>query len=585
MADKIGPRIELEGEREFRRAIAEINNGLKVTGSELKMVTAQYSENAKSVAGLTAKNEVLERQIINQTEKVEKLREVLTMSAQQYGESDARTMKWQESLNTATAELYNLQNQLSKNSEELVKAKENMVKYGLAEDEVHEKTKGIGGVISDLAGKLGINLPAGADKAIKALDGAKLSTAALLGAVTGLITGLAKTTIETAKAADEIMTLSKVTGLSTGTIQEMNYASELLDVSTDTITSSMTKMIRTMDDARKGTGDAAAAYRKLHVSVKDSNGQLKDSEQVFYEAIDALGRVRNETERDALAMEIFGKSAKDLNPLIQAGSKELKKLGEEAKQMGYVMDGDALNSLGQLDDAMQKFKNQTDAFKNSIAMVMLPVLTALFEMLNKIDPKVIAVVAVIGTLAAVAVTVAKAIKGVTDTVKAFKPVADAASAVTGAVNYKAMQTTMIVLGVVAALIALAAIIAVIIGRGGELKSTMAGIGESVGQVQGSVNNAQYGYRPPNIQYVGRNASGTSNWRGGLTWVGEEGPELIDLPKGTRVFSNPDSRRIAQQAGRDTINLYVDMSKVDEVYKLVDVVKRAKQTIRAGTVRG
>lgn len=557
MADRIGPRIELEGEKEFRKAVAEINAGLKVTGSELKMVTAQFANNAQSVDALTAKNTVLNKQYSEQANKVKVLEQALTSAKEKYGENNQVTLTFQERLNRASAELYTTKNALDQNSEALDKAKEKTDEFGEKQDEVSKKTKGIGSFISDLAGKLGINLPAGADKAIKALDGTKVSTVALVGAVTGLITGLAKTTIEAAKAADEIMALSAQTGISTDNIQKMNYASELLDVSTETMTGSMARMIRTLGDAKKGTGESAEAFRMLRINIKDSHGQLKDSEQLFYDTIDALGKMKNETERDALAMKIFGRSAQELNPLIKAGSKSLKELGDEAERMGYVMDGDALNSLGQLDDAMQRFKNQTDAFKNSIAMVMLPVLISLFEMLNKIDPKVLATVAIIGSIAAVAIMVVKGIKNVTDTFKTF----DVAS----------LKTTAIVLGVVAAVIALVAIIAVLAGKGGEIERAMNSIGTGMSQVQNSVNTAQNS----RFRYVdGSHASG-------LNYVPYDG-YIAELHKGERVQRASENPFNGGSGGGDNIILNVNMSEVDEVYKLVNVVKRAKQTRRAGT---
>jgi len=661
----ISSKITLDGEREFKRALAEINAGLRVTASELTLVTAKYSDNATSVKALTEKNEVLERHLFSQQEKVEKLREALAASAQKYGEADSRTMKWQASLNRAEAELAKIEKEiqnnnkavaaaqagyqgfdeslkqidtglkttasamalvtakysenagsvvalseknallqtkheqlsekvsvlrqalekskevygendvqtqkwqqslnaaeteliqvdkeLKKNSEALEEAKKNMEKYGLSADEVAEKSRGIGGIISDLADKLGINLPAGADKAIKALDGTKVSTLALVGAVAGLVKGFADTTIQTAKTADEILTLASTSGLATDTIQKMNYASELLDVSTETITGSMTRMIRSLSQAQKGTGDAADAFRKLHVNIRDSNGRLKDSETLFYQVIDALGKVRNETERDALAMQIFGRSARELNPLIEAGSSALKELGDEAERMGYVMDENTLQRFGALDDAMQRFKNQTQAFKQSIGLVLLPVLTALFETLNKIDPKIIATVAIIGSIAVVVVTVAKAIKNVTDLFGSF--------------NVATFKTTAIVLGVVAALIALATVIAVIIGKGNELNKTMANIGQSVGQVQSSVYSAQ---RMPQYAYVhGSHADG-------LDYVPFDG-YIARLHRGERVLT-------AEEARRGTGNTFIFQVKMDEigdVQKLIKVAREAEQMSRAG----
>lgn len=563
MASKIGATIALDGEKEFKKAVSEINAGLRVTASQLTLVTAKYADNATSVKALTERGAVLENQISGQREKIEKLRAALTNSANTYGEADRKTMNWQVSLNKAEAELAKMEGELKNNSDALQNATKDMEKYGLAEDEVSEKSRGFGNVLSDIIGKLGIKLPAGADNAVKALDKQKISTMALIGVTTGLIAGFSKLTIETAKTADDLLTLSSTTGMTTDTLQELRYASELVDVSVETMSTSMTRMIRNMGNAKDGSKEAGEGFKKLRLRITEM-GQLKDSEKMFYEVIDALGKVRNETERDAIAMQIFGRSARELNPLIEAGSKSLKEFGEEAKKMGYVMDRETLEKFGALDDAMQKFDNQTKSLKNSLAIVMLPILTELFETLNKIDPKIIATVAIIASVATVAVTVAVAVKKVSD--------------VFSTMSVATLKTTAIVVGVVAALIALAAIISVIIGKGDDLDRTMANVGNTVGNMTGTVTGA--GNR------IGRNAKGTSNWRGGLTWVGEEGPELIDMPAGARIFDNKRSMQMALAGAgggesRDTYNIYVQAKDLDEAAKVVRVFESLKQRKRQG----
>ena len=573
----IGAGITLDGEKQFKQALAEINNGLKVTTSELMLVTARFSDNANSMEALTAKSTVLENSVNSQREKITKLQEALAHSATTYGEADSKTMKWQVSLNKAEAELIDMEKDLQKTQDELKD-------FGKETEEATKQTNTLGNKVNDLAGKLGINLPAGAQEAIKALDGQKVSTLALLGATTALITGLARTTIETAKLADEIITLSKVTGLSTDAIQQMNYASELVDVSTETMAGAMRKMIKSMDDARGGGKAASEAFKELHLNITN-NGKLKDSEQMFYELIDALGRVKNETERDALAMQIFGKSAQELNPLIDAGSSALKEFGEQAQAMGYVMGPETLEKFGRLDDAMQKLSNQSVALKNSVAIALLPVFTGFFELLNKMDPKLIASIAIIGTMAAVAISVVKAIKSVTDIFKPVTEATKAASVATEMANTKWIKTVAIVVGVVAALIALAAIIAVIIGRGDELNRTINSVGGSVGNMVGTVNNAG------NQIQIGRNAAGTNNWRGGLTWVHEEGGEIMDLPRGTRIIPHDVSMEMARSGGNSRGEVYnfqpgsiiIDAKNVKEFNDVVRMVKGAKQTKNAGMV--
>lgn len=112
MATNIGARVELAGEREFRQALSQINTGLRTTASELALVSAKYSENANSVSALTAKNEVLQAKLGQQTEKVNILRKALENAKAQYGETDTRTLKWQESLNKAEAELIQVEKEL-----------------------------------------------------------------------------------------------------------------------------------------------------------------------------------------------------------------------------------------------------------------------------------------------------------------------------------------------------------------------------------------------------------------------------------------------------------------------------------------
>ncbi len=163
--------------------------------------------------------------------------------------------------------------------------------------------------------------------------------------VGGLVGALASSTMDMSKTADDLLTLSTQTGLTTDQLQEFEYASELVDVSTDTLQGSLVKLTNNMQTAATGTGSAAEAFKTLKVKVADSQGHLKNNYDVSLQTIDALGKMKNETERDALAMDIFGRSATDLNPLIEAGSGRLKELAEQAHEVGYVVDNETLQSL------------------------------------------------------------------------------------------------------------------------------------------------------------------------------------------------------------------------------------------------
>ena len=206
---------------------------------------------------------------------------------------------------------------------------------------------------------------------------AAIALAAVVTAVTAIGAALVTASLDTATLADEINTLSSVTGLSTDTIQELNYASELLDVSTETVTGAMTKLLRSMSSAQDGTGATAEAFAAMGIEITDSAGNLRDNEDVFWEVIDYLGTIENESERDAAAMELLGRSARELNPLIEAGSEAFADLAQEAHDTGYVMDGETLDAFGNLDDNMQRLRNGATTARNAIGQILLPVLTQL----------------------------------------------------------------------------------------------------------------------------------------------------------------------------------------------------------------
>lgn len=115
MADDFGLKIGLEGEKEFKKALSEINQSFKVLGSEMKVVQSQFDKNDSSVEALTSRNQVLNREIKAQKQKIETLRSALSNAAASFGENDRRTQNWQIQLNNATAALNDMERELSQN--------------------------------------------------------------------------------------------------------------------------------------------------------------------------------------------------------------------------------------------------------------------------------------------------------------------------------------------------------------------------------------------------------------------------------------------------------------------------------------
>lgn len=118
-----GLKIGVEGEKEFKKSLAEINQSFKVLGSEMKLVSSQFDKNDNSVQALSARNMVLNKEIDAQKQKIETLRQALANASESFGETDRRTQNWQIQLNNAEASLNGMERELNSNNSALEQAK------------------------------------------------------------------------------------------------------------------------------------------------------------------------------------------------------------------------------------------------------------------------------------------------------------------------------------------------------------------------------------------------------------------------------------------------------------------------------
>lgn len=209
---------------------------------------------------------------------------------------------------------------------------------------------------------------------------AEIVSEAIIAGVKKLAEGIKEIATASAEAADSIQTLSSITGMSTDTIQEFKYMADLVDVSFETISGSMKRLTKSMNTAKDGTGDAAEAFDALGIQVTRADGSLRSNQDVFYEVITALGKMENQTQADAYAMSIFGKSAQDLNPLIDAGTEKMKALAQEAHNVGYVLDGDALEANQAYQDSLDRMSKRMEGLKNIIGTAFAPALESIVNL-------------------------------------------------------------------------------------------------------------------------------------------------------------------------------------------------------------
>lgn len=358
-----GITIEFRGDTtKLGKALNDVNKEIRTTDSALREVDKALKLDPSNVELLAQKEQLLNKQIEQTREKLELQAQAAEEAAKALEEgtiTQEEYAKLAAQVSTTASKLDELESSASGASGELQETGQAAEEAGDEAEDSGDKFEAWGEIVKGAA------------------EVAVAGIAAVTAAVVATATALSDATINTASLADEILTMSSVTGVSTDTIQAMNYASELLDVSTETMTGSMTRLIRTMSNAQDGSESAIEAFDSIGVAITNADGSLRDSEDVFWDIIDSLGNMSNETERDAAAMELLGRGARELNPLIEAGSGAFEDLREEAEQTGYIMSGETLDAFGELDDNMQRMRNGATAARNAIGGILLPVLTNL----------------------------------------------------------------------------------------------------------------------------------------------------------------------------------------------------------------
>lgn len=557
MPVSIGPRIQVDGEAEYRQQISNIIEQSKTLDAEMRALTATFSDNATAEEKAEATSKLLNEQLDVARKRTELVREMTQKAAEATGENSTQTLKWRQALANAAEQQAKFERAAEDNTKALEKqgeaAQENQKQMtGLRDvlEKLAPSTGKLGDQVNFLSDKLGINIPKDATKALNGIEGFSVGTVAKMGAVAAAVTAaveavkaLYNITIEAAARADDLLTKSVITGVSTETLQQWQYAADFIDVSVDTMTGSMTKLTNSAYDAANGNDKLAATFASLGVSVTDSSGQLRPAEEIFYDVVDALGKVQNQTERDAIAMDIMGRSAQELNPLIDQGSEALRGYSEEAEAAGYVLDKYQLDKLNEVSDAYHKWQLQLEATKNQLAVAFAPVAEAALKGVTAVVNVLTNALAEMNEMAEKAARAFKSLLGQKSEMQSYGLGSD----VFGSTWKDDVQAYVTAGGTVIT----PDIIDQIDKTTGKPKNNF-----YLGEILPGESAYSYGHMDEAeieklLKKAGYNAAGDENWRGGWTWVGEGGPERVWLPQGSKIYSNEESREMAGAAGTDT----------------------------------
>ena len=412
MADNFGLKIGLEGEKEFKKALTEINQSFKVLGSEMKLVESQFSKNDDSADALAARHKVLTEQVEAQRKKVEMLKQALANAAESFGENDRRTQAWQIQLNNAQAALNGMERELSDNEEAMDRLGKEMDDTGDSADDLEEELDDAGDAADDSEGKF--------SKLGGTLKTVGMAMGACVAAAAAAAVSLGKAVIEAYGEYEQLVGgVDTLFQESSGKLQE--YAAnayKTAGMSANDYMSTVTSFSASLIQSLGGDTEAAVKYADMAITDMADNankmgtdiGLIQNAYQGFakqnYTMLDNLklgyGGTKEEMERllaDATAIsgiEYDISSYADVVDAIHVIQESMGVAGATAAEAEHTIEG-SLNSMkaavanlvvgfGNADaDIEQLCNNVVDAFQDvltNITPVIENIIAALPTALN-----------------------------------------------------------------------------------------------------------------------------------------------------------------------------------------------------------
>lgn len=127
-----------------------------------------------------------------------------------------------------------------------------------------------------------------------------------------------------------------------------------------------------------------SAFEKLGVSTTNSSGVQKDFNTILFEVADKFQGLPNGIDKTSIALELFGRSGKDMLKVLNLGSEGIKELEAQADKLGITLTTQNIAAVSDYIKSQKDLKESTDAVKLAIGTTTAPVLTEFNKSLNEI---------------------------------------------------------------------------------------------------------------------------------------------------------------------------------------------------------
>lgn len=361
MATDIGPKIGLDGEKEFRAALQSMGQQLKTLDTEMRAVTSAFSANDRSQAALSAQSDVLTKKLSTQEARLAEIQKALDYARANYADNSNEVQRWQQALNNATADINKTKAQLAQLDKGL----------GDTEDALNDAGRQAASFGDVLKANLLSNI---------ILDGVKQLASAVKSMAGEFISSAAEVKAETS-AFDQ--TFGNLGDTASAAIGRVASESGILQTRLNTLGSKIYAFARSsggdteqsmalMERALRAAADSAAYY---DTSVEQATETLQSFLKGNFANDAALGLSATEATRNAAAMELFGDKYANLTEIQK--QETLLKMVEDSQRLSGAMGQAAReadgweNVTGNLKETWRQFQAQagTPFLENLIPLI------------------------------------------------------------------------------------------------------------------------------------------------------------------------------------------------------------------------
>ena len=608
--------LQVAGEENFDESLRTMVAQLRAVNSELVLTAAKFEGQEKSVEALTASQAAYKKQSETLVREIALLEKGVQAAGEQFGENSREVANLQNKLNKAQTELVKTGRALDEVDKNLEKAKKSANGFN---EEVDESAKGLGDMLDSLGGKFGVSLPENMRSTLNEMIQIDGKTLALVGTMAALATAIAKAeqkliglTREQAKLASQTLDFAATVNMDVEAVQEWDYVLKSVGSSMDEAQGDLSALQEKMNDARDTTSEAGQLFAQLGVSVTNADGSLRGVDDVLNDVVASLSNMEDESRRNAISSELLSTTGERLAAIYEMDDGALQDLIETKRKNG-IMNEKELKQLDAVDNAFRDLTETTEAAKNKVAVKFAPSLVDVTEKLTALIDGLGEALVDSGAVDAFGSILESAMDLIMPTSELSE---DGVPRLTEALKPLA-QMLALVADTMSAIAGLAHILTGImhldfsqVGEGWEMMTTAMGFNVSSGKLsaqqklyyQNALKTQSYnatvgGYAGSSyaqyeedmkngfsgsyeywLQQRSRNSTGNDNWRGGLTWVGENGPELAYFPRGTEILNATESREVV---GGDTFYITIDAKNVREFNEIVRIAQTARMNARKG----